>query len=553
MKPEIKLQTSNFRGLKGLRNISLNEKITVFAGPGHTGKTSALYALEACVTRDPTPWRVKKSESKISAQRVPFRGEGGTGIAHAMLEVGDDEVSISYPDATVDGSDIALSVNSPRESLADLDQKKRAERLNAMLGTEPTEEQLRKELKEKGIPEKAIDAVCVQVFGSGWDVASKQASSKATELKGAWRQITGETYGSSKAENWSPSTWTPDLEKTEIKTLEAEKVQAWEFFDAAIKSEGADEQRLNDLKRRASFLKANEDQLAQYQTELDENNSESQRVGKKIKGLIEIKELSERSGMKCPECGTELQQNGRQLEKFSKSKPLTKKQADELSALQEKFSELGDLRSDIQNKILSAKAGISEAQKAQEELDSINSDSIGKHDDLDRKKADEDYKNACDRLDAAVAKIEADKKHKMILMNTEIKNVLEPDGLRKKALSKGLKAINEKISQTGVQIRQDMEFVINGFEFEEVSESQKNMMRFVAMAAEADFMGYDLCIIDNTDRLDKTDRGILYKFLLAIMKENKKLRFVLGYMGPKFELPEKIGTVIWFGADDETA
>ena len=45
----------------------------------------------------------------------------------------------------------------------------------------------------------------VPLLRSGFDAAAKEAKAKATEAKGAWRAVTGETYGSEKAKTWAAS------------------------------------------------------------------------------------------------------------------------------------------------------------------------------------------------------------------------------------------------------------------------------------------------------------------------------------------------------------
>lgn len=57
-------------------------------------------------------------------------------------------------------------------------------------------------LKKRGVDEKEVDHVG-PLLNAGFEAAHESAKLKGTEAKSAWRVVTGEVYGSEKAEDWA--------------------------------------------------------------------------------------------------------------------------------------------------------------------------------------------------------------------------------------------------------------------------------------------------------------------------------------------------------------
>src|SRR5207237_10273682 len=68
----------------------------------------------------------------------------------------------------------------------------------------------------RGCQEVKVDAV-LPLLRTGFPGVCEHAKSKATEAKGAWRQLTGETYGAVKAQSWEAPV--PDLPPGEAQAL----------------------------------------------------------------------------------------------------------------------------------------------------------------------------------------------------------------------------------------------------------------------------------------------------------------------------------------------
>lgn len=542
MKKKIKLSVNNFRMVKGLHHVLLHENMTILCGQGHIGKTSMLYAMEAAITGDAAPWRKNKKETKLAAQKVPNRN--GDGTAYVVLTDYENETSISYPDGTVDGTGLDLKVITARNPLASCPMKERSERLNAMLHTIPSREELENELKGAGMRDSIINAIWSQISGSGWDAACSHAESKAKEMKGAWRQITGSQYGPSKSEGWTPAEWTPDLANIKISDLEAEKVQAYEFLTAALKHQGASEQALSTLEEQVSSINDVEKKLSENKKAQKETIDAIESGKDKIAILEDKKKKSEASEHKCPGCGIDLVLINGKIEKYQKGKALTQKQEKELEDLLSGKKQSEDYLASLRNDEQFLNVNLASCKDAEKKLEAFKKNKTSDH---DVKKAEDDYNIAAARLQASIDKEAADKKHNAIKQNTKIKEILSPDGLRKKTLRRGISHVNKILGSTCITLRNDLEFVIDGFEYEDLSSSLQHMVDYISTAVEAYIIGVDICIIDNTDRLDKTDRGVLYSFCYMLSKKSDKLRFVMGYMGNEFKVPESVGSVVVIG------
>ena len=79
------------------------------------------------------------------------------------------------------------------------------------------------------------------IEAQGWDGAAKQAKEKGANLKGMWEQITGDRYGSKKAENYIPENWMPDLDGASDESLQADLTDARGVLEGCIASEAVDD------------------------------------------------------------------------------------------------------------------------------------------------------------------------------------------------------------------------------------------------------------------------------------------------------------------------
>lgn len=86
-----------------------------------------------------------------------------------------------------------------------------------------TPEIIGQRLLAKGAEQGKVEAIKPLLL-SGFPAACKEAKSRATDAKGAWRGVTGETYGDKKADGWTPAE--PEQVVTDEALAEAERTMA---------------------------------------------------------------------------------------------------------------------------------------------------------------------------------------------------------------------------------------------------------------------------------------------------------------------------------------
>ena len=90
--------------------------------------------------------------------------------------------------------------------------KKRSEFIRNLTECVPSKTDLEEFLAERFITKKnVVEAVWQKVDQDGFDASLERAKDTGRALKQQWSMVTGETYGSNKAQTWQPQGWTSDL------------------------------------------------------------------------------------------------------------------------------------------------------------------------------------------------------------------------------------------------------------------------------------------------------------------------------------------------------
>ena len=215
---------SNFKGIKDAQ-FSLNPSVTLVAGDNGAGKSSLAQAMAAALTGEPPLAGLKKADYQRLVR---------SGAATASIEIetynhdGNDISVITYPDGksyrkgnAPQASPYAAGVISP----LDLASKEAAAFWATTLKTEPTIKDLEKALLEVVSSSEMGSKVVTAVKTQGWDGAYNKYKDEGARTKGRWEQITGERYGTNKAEGWTPKTTTyvNIIDELKVKVAEHEK------------------------------------------------------------------------------------------------------------------------------------------------------------------------------------------------------------------------------------------------------------------------------------------------------------------------------------------
>lgn len=202
----MKLRKVEVSGFMGVQSVSLDchQGVVLVHGPNGSGKSSVYEAIRLAML-DTVP-------------RVDFKRDVGAlikeGAQRASIKVerdGGDEwvLTIAPSGRTVAGfasnsNDAVLACCTDPPSFLSMQDVERARIIGDLAGEQPTAEHVAAKLAARGF---APD-VCAEIaplMAAGFEACHDRARELASEARGAWKQITGETYGSVKAATWAPA------------------------------------------------------------------------------------------------------------------------------------------------------------------------------------------------------------------------------------------------------------------------------------------------------------------------------------------------------------
>jgi hypothetical protein len=158
----------------------------------------------------------------------------------------------------------------------------------------PKADAVKARMLARGCQEAKADAV-LPLLRTGFPGVCDHAKGKATEAKGAWRQLTGETYGAVKAASWEAPV--PDLPPGDVKAL-ADQVAGIDrniallnenlgrIKSVSMEAEGRAAPRCPG--RSAGKVASLAEQLAQAQQELAEYQPKVEDLRKRASGTVRV-------------------------------------------------------------------------------------------------------------------------------------------------------------------------------------------------------------------------------------------------------------------------
>jgi hypothetical protein len=535
------LYVEHFQGVVHA-DIDLSVPITLIAGPNGAGKSSLKEAIGLALGM---PARVaqKKDYARLVTDghkkaRITLKHDGMTS-------------SITLPAGKAERSDIPGGEYLPYVltpgAFAALDDKGRRKLLFALTKSSASPNATAALLLERGADAAKVEAI-KPLLVNGFAAAQDQAKSYATESRGAWKAITGENYGSEKAEGWQvklPEGPVPT--GAELDAIMAKHLAVTASIEKGVKFLGGLESKREAsagyaarkataeatatlLGRRQAKLAATAADIAEWEPKLADMQTR----------LTEMEIGAD--GCDCPGCGLTLKIVGKKLEPFQSLKADVKAKTDlalELNTARKAV----DLLKRTQQNDLTAVAESKAAQKTlaaimEEQIEGADDELIKRTEDAltsERLKAEQlraefnakqERKNLFDDADKIVSK--AAGHHEDVKAWTLIENALAPDGIPGEILAGALKPFNSTLARTSalagwakVQIDASMSVTANDRSYMLLSESERWRADTLLGLAIALQSGLKTLVLDSFDVLDMPSRNQCIGMLLTLAKSGE--------------------------------
>lgn len=556
------IQIKNFQGVSTV-SVAVNAPVLLVTGHNGAGKSSLRDAIRLALTG--------------AASRVSLKKDYGSmikdGTKKADVIIGTDEGAYNYalPAAKGVHSDnpyLPLCIDAAAFASMKPDDRRKAlfELSGCTINANKVREML---LAEKCDP--ALTEQILPMLRSGFPAAEAEAKERTSQARGAWKQVTGEVYGSQKAENWeAPAVEAPAVEAIEhLKQQLAEnqkqtaaKHQQMGSLKAALQNKANLDNQIAELKLQAGKIErikakqiTDEKSLAVVQQQIHEAEQAS---------------LSQQA-LPCPCCQAMLVYSPTERALIDAT-TLSTKAGDAGIAKLEEYRNSATM---LQRTIANNQRDLAAAEHAAQQLASMKADdeTLSAHhvealqgdiNDLDelRQGIQGELNDLVEQQIAAAQAhsktVDAARQHMLVVDWAKIADQMAPSGIPANILSQALKPFQNLIDNINslvprwpaVGITPDMELVAGHRSYGLLSESEQWRVQAVITLALAQLSGINLVVLDRFDVLDPVSRVELMEALCDLSDQNQHLQVVmLGTLAkPAAGLPDSYIQQIWLEA-----
>lgn len=260
----MKINKITVQNIHGVRHYVMEprEPVTLIAGPNGSGKSTVFEAVRMAFFG-----AVDRAVLKRDFDGVVTAGEK-KGMAAVESDRGRHVFALPAGKATGDAVPAGvLNFLCDHSAFAEAQPDERRRALFVALGVSHTAAEVGRRLTEEmGCRKDLVEAV-LPLTARGLEAAHAHAKTAVSEARGAWKAVTGEAYGSSKAEDWEP----PAVELPE----NAEAVAA-----AAEKECVAINASIQEINQKIGEARAINDQIRQRQEEREATRRDAMLVGR---------------------------------------------------------------------------------------------------------------------------------------------------------------------------------------------------------------------------------------------------------------------------------
>ncbi len=432
---------------------------------------------------------------------------------------------------------------------ADLSPVDRRTLLMAATGTRIDRDKVTQKLRRRGITEEAAIERVLPLLRSGFEAAHDEAKAQAQQARADWKAITGENYGSLKAEDWTAPV--PDVDENALaeakaackRAVERENAARDALAEAKAKANaGKPHARIAQLREAVSGLDDLRKRLPQVQEDEKAAQEDVDEALEKLRALQRRRHV-----MTCPCCSAHLVVADTELQRADED-PVT---ADELKAAEEEWHCVDDRVTELRNERARIQAALTRLHHQEQELaeleampDSAEDVDLAPYEQelqaaLDERQRVEDnarvFINAKQGRDQAQQRTEqAAAAHKRVALWSSLQEAFAPDGIPGELLAEMLKPLNDRLAETArltgwsrVQILADMTVTIDGRAYGLCSESAQWRADAALTDALVYASGMGVLVLDRIDVLGLNNQIALLQWIDAIAKNGDYERILL--------------------------
>lgn len=527
----MKITHINIQSFCGIRavDVALPTSLTLFAGHNHAGKSSLVEAIKAAMLGQ---YNSRVLLKKDAGQLVTDGAKKGS----VLVKTDETEFTFTLPSCAGNGAEhdiLAQLLNS--NAFAARSTAMRRTTLLSISGCKITPKIIFSKLAERGCNSDKYEVVDL---AKGLEAANKYAEEQTRDARASWKAITGETYGSKKAEEWVAPKFDIDAADSaefniaEIDTLQVEINQLHDYKAKLLVENNASNAIIKataDLTAKSAGLERIKAKLAHDQTKLAEWE----------KTLVNAQSYAalDRS-MPCPCCDKLLSVVDGELIEVDTLPHLNKAPT---VGITECESSINLFKSAVNN----SQRDLLLAENAANELDALpsfdaktiiaNQQKIATAElEIKAKQAQVNELNAKLREAGALVQknahadsntTKAAQYHIDVVEWLAIAEALGPDGIPAEILASALDPFNSLLRDVAtatnwaqVAINADMDITANGRPYNLLSESEKWRTDTALTYAISQLSGLKLFVLDRVDVLDTPSRLTLLKWLHALAK-----------------------------------
>ena len=536
----MKIKIKNYKKVKSAE-IELAPAITLIDGKNGHGKTTILNAIKNVL-------QANANVAKSKAHTIPT-----TGAVSGSIE--GNGLRINYPKLTIDGEPIeSISAHSTeiRESVLLKSTKEAAMFFVKLLGASPTYDDFYNacDFIDESKRSKLIDPIWKQIKSIGWTNAEKNISADAKGKFKQWGDVTGERYGSAKAEGWKHPEYTPELDSTSENQLMTDLEDSKRIYESSIASSAVDEAKIAELEELVNQKESNTEsniKIAKKQEKLmceinvlEQKHTDIQKEISLQNDLIQVNDTklnNNKNHLICPHCKEPVTIINNKITEFKKlSREEIEGINDEIKEMQQKKDEKSSEIDNINKKLEKLK---NELNNVREEIRSYQSEAkaieraeneLKKLQKIEKTEESPDHcmeivKRNEARLTAYRATKQAKEIHEAYLFYKTMERIVSVEGVRRTKVADAVGKFNDIADKifTLWSWRADSDFsAIDdlGRSYEDFSDGEKWCCRALYQVVSA-ILNKDKIVL--IDVIEDVDRDRLTEFIKQVYPLNIKV------------------------------